>query len=391
MYLDEIYASVIEVSGRNVDKFGRVNWRLASDELNKKFPYRTESGWRKLYFRARKTAENKQKNGTSAKKINDAFMIVKKLLHRGSTIEDLVKQADISETEVFGIMKLLEERDFISVKKIGLGKTAIYIIDKTATEIEKREYVHAIGKQREFTFMVVSDTHMGSVYEQPSFINFCYDLAKERGIETVYHVGDISDGYYTNRPEQTYALHVLGFDQQAEYIERVYPRREGITTYFITGNHDDTHIRNGGADIGKRIAANRKDMIYLGVGFARVNLTPNCSMELFHPLDGSSYALSYSAQKYIDSLSGGDKPNILLVGHHHKAMYFFYRNIHAYECPSMCMQSAWEKRKRINNTSGAWILTVLVDEEGTVVSMKNELIPQYSKVKDDYLNFKRSK
>ena len=62
MYLDEIYASVIEVSGRNVDKFGRVNWRLASDELNKKFPQNKMAG--KLYFRAKQKANGRQQKTT---------------------------------------------------------------------------------------------------------------------------------------------------------------------------------------------------------------------------------------------------------------------------------------------------------------------------------------
>ena len=54
----------------------------------------------------------------------------------------------------------------------------------------------------------------------------------------------------------------------------------------------------------------------------KIMLTPNCRMDLFHPLDGSSYAVSYSGQKYMDSITGGDKPNILFVGHHHKSNVF---------------------------------------------------------------------
>ena len=121
-------------------------------------------------------------------------------------------------------------------------------------------------------------------------------------------------------------------------------------------------------------------MKYLGIGSARIMLTNNCSMDLLHPLDGSSYALSYSGQKYMDSLTGGDKPNVLLVGHHHKAMYMFYRNIHYYEVPSTCIQSDWEKRMRLNNTAGAWVLNINIDDQGTITSITNELIPSLFKV-----------
>ena len=77
------------------------------------------------------------------------------------------------------------------------------------------------------------------------------------------------------------------------------------------------HIKNGGIDIGRIIARERQDMTYLGQSNAKINLTPKCVLEINHPLDGASYAIS-SLQKLIDSMSGGDKPNILINGHHHK-------------------------------------------------------------------------
>src|SRR5690606_22671290 len=107
--------------------------------------------------------------------------------------------------------------------------------------------------------------------------------------------------------------------------------------------------------------------------------------DLLHPLDGSSYAVSYSGQKYLDSLSGGDKPNILFVGHHHKAMYFNYRNVHYFEVPSMTQQSSWMKRKRLANESGAWFVKIKVDEEGTIVSIVSEYVKQYKYLENDYV------
>jgi hypothetical protein len=184
-----------------------------------------------------------------------------------------------------------------------------------------------------------------------------------------------------------YSLHAIGFDDQAEYIIKNYPEREGITTFFITGNHDHFHIQNGGANIGKRIAASRKDMQYLGINTAVIQLTPNCKMELFHPQDGSAYALSYSGQKYLDSLSGGDKPNIIFVGHHHKYISMWYRNVWYFEVPSTHLQSDWEKGKRIRNDSGALVITVEVDSEGTLVDCNHSMIPHIKHIKDDWKSY----
>ena len=41
---------------------------------------------------------------------------------------------------------------------------------------------------------------------------------------------------------------------------------------------------------------------------------------------------SYKLQKLMESFTGGEKPNIVLSGHYHKALYMFNRNIHGLEC-----------------------------------------------------------
>ena len=105
--------------------------------------------------------------------------------------------------------------------------------------------------------MVISDSHMGSIYELVDYLVFVYKEAKKRGITEVYHIGDISDGYYTNRPEQIYSLKCIGFDAQVDNIIANYPKEEGITTYFILGNHDETHIKNGGANLGIAVSRDR--------------------------------------------------------------------------------------------------------------------------------------
>lgn len=231
---------------------------------------------------------------------------------------------------------------------------------------------------------VVSDTHIGNVNNQMTFLHDLYDRFQEEGITDVYHSGDVTDGWYPNRSDQVYELHALGADNQVNYVCEHYPKRDGITTHFIIGNHDYTFIRNTGYNIGPAIAMKRPDMKYLGAYNARVWLTPNCDMELNHPGDGSSYAMSYSIQKYIDSLSGGDKPKILINGHHHKFLTMFYRNIHAIECPCTEAQTPFMKSKRLAAHMGGLILDIYVTEDGTIDRFNVELIPLYKALKNDY-------
>lgn len=231
---------------------------------------------------------------------------------------------------------------------------------------------------------VVSDTHIGSVYNQMTFLNHLYDRYKDLGITDVYHCGDISDGWYPNRSDQVYELHAHGADRQVDYICNNYPKIDGITTHFVIGNHDYTFIRNTGFNIGPAIESKRPDMKYLGINNARVWITPKCDIEINHPGDGSAYAMSYSIQKYIDSMSGGDKPKILLNGHHHKYLSLFYRNIHAIEVPCTEAQTSFMKSKRLAAHMGGLVLDIYVDDEGTIDRLSVELIPLYKAEENDY-------
>ncbi len=251
---------------------------------------------------------------------------------------------------------------------------------------QENTYNEQWGGDKIIRFGVVSDKHFCSKYQQLTLLNKLYDTFEAEGIKTVYDPGDISDGFKM-RTGHEHEIFIHGADDQANYIIKTHPYRKGIITKFVLGNHDTSHIKNGGHDIGVPIAAAREDMQYLGIYNAKVNITPNCVVEINHPLDGASYALSYTIQKLIDSMSGGDKPSILLNGHHHKSMYLFYRNIHAFECGTACAQTPWMKGKRIAAHVGGWIIEVHVDKEGTITRCKSEFIPFYRTVKEDYKNW----
>jgi hypothetical protein len=170
-------------------------------------------------------------------------------------------------------------------------------------------------------------------------------------------------------------------------VVKNYPYREGITTHFITGNHDASIYKHVGYDIGQAIANMRPDMEYLGKDCAVINLTPNCTLELRHPWDGTAYALSYKMQKMIEAMEADSKPNILAVGHYHKAEYLFYRNVHALQTACFQGQTPFTRGKGISVQMGGWIVTIKVDKDGYIQGFAPMFIPYYSSIKDDYKNF----
>lgn len=237
-------------------------------------------------------------------------------------------------------------------------------------------------------FAIIGDTQLGSKYTQLSYLHSFYDICEKEGIKDVYHTGDITEGLKM-RIGHEYELYTVSADEMRDDVVKNYPKRDGITTYFITGNHDASIFKQVGFDIGFAIGFARPDMKYLGRDCAVINLTPNCTLELRHPWDGTAYAISYKMQKMIEAMESDSKPNILAVGHYHKAEYLFYRNVHALQTGCFQSQTPFTRGKGISIHMGGWIVTIRVDKNGYIQGFAPEFVPYYYSIKDDYKNFKR--
>lgn len=237
-------------------------------------------------------------------------------------------------------------------------------------------------------FGLMGDTQFGSKYAQISHLHDFYDFCEREGIKNIYHTGDITDGIKM-RPGHEYELYEISADGQRDDVVKNYPYRKGITTHFITGNHDASLFKHVGYDIGRGIAEQREDLIYLGRDCAVVNLTPNCTLELRHPWDGTAYAISYKIQKMIEAMEADSKPNILAVGHYHKEETLFYRNVHAIQTACFQSQTPFTRGKGISVFMGGFIITAHVDKNGYIQRYIPEFRPYYTAIKDDYKNFKK--
>ena len=240
---------------------------------------------------------------------------------------------------------------------------------------------------RTLKFAIMGDTQLGSKYTQLTYLHEFYDICAKEGINDVYHTGDLTEGLKM-RVGHEYELYAVSADDMRDDVIKNYPKREGITTHFISGNHDASIYKQVGYDIGQAIANARPDMKYLGRDCAVINLTPKCTLELRHPWDGTAYAISYKIQKMIEAMESDSKPNILAVGHYHKAEYIFYRNVHALQTGCFQGQTPFTRGKGISVHMGGWIVTIRVDTDGSILGFAPEFIPYYASCKDDYKNFK---
>ena len=205
-------------------------------------------------------------------------------------------------------------------------------------------------------FGLVSDTHLGSKFERLDALEVMYDRFVQAGIHTVFHVGDLTDGSHVYKGQE-FEQNVLGQQAQIDYAIKKYPKRAGIQTIAISGNHDLKMYEASGADPLVPISRSRKDITYIGQYAARVQMADKVVMDMLHPMGNQAYAVSYKAQRAINALAPEDLPNILTYGHYHNSLYLNYRGIHFLQTPCFKDPSLqFEKRLGLTSNIGGWIV-----------------------------------
>lgn len=263
--------------------------------------------------------------------------------------------------------KLLADKHITTAKLHGL-------IDMINNPVNQPKAITHDWSSDWVRFGLMGDTHIGSKYADWGQLEDMYKRFKKEGCDCVYHTGDMTEGY-GRRKGHAFECDLHGVDAQVEAVINHYP--DSVDTYFILGDHDGWHYQNAGVDIGKIIDSERSDMHYIGDCWADINIGGKTKLSLMHPSKGTAYALSYHAQKIIESLSGGQKPHILALGHYHKIEYLFYRNVHAFQTGCVQNQSAWMKRMNLSAHKGGWIVDVFMKKNGHPDRLDMTLLPYY--------------
>jgi predicted phosphodiesterase len=230
-------------------------------------------------------------------------------------------------------------------------------------------------------FGVVADTHLGSRHYRPDVLRDLYDLFAAEGVTEVYHAGNWIEGESkVNRHD----ISVFGLSSQIRYFIEEYPSRPGIVTAYVAGDdHEGWYQQREQINIGRHLesealAAGRTDLKYLGYIEADVMLQASpgrtCAMRVMHGGGGSSYALSYRPQKIVESLQGGEKPNVLLIGHYHKQFYATMRNVHVLLPGCTEDQSIFMRKHSIEaHVGGALVYLKQDDRDGHVT----DFVPRF--------------
>ncbi len=226
---------------------------------------------------------------------------------------------------------------------------------------------------------VVSDTHLGSREEALAELHLAYDVFAREGVREVWHAGDWGTGLGMYRTHHAEAV-VHTAEEQVAYLAEHYPRRDGIVTRGIGGNHDlEGDLGRVGFDPVAVLARRRDDIDYLGAYNAWLELRPGAGswVHLLHGSGGMSYAYSYKAQKIVDGYQAGRKPAVLIVGHWHVRGQFQARNVQVLFPGCFEWQSRFMVRLGLQPAVGFHILDLTVADDGSVVRWRPEWFPFY--------------
>ena len=294
-----------------------------------------------------------------------------RMLRSAPTLDALAVRLSVSRGKALDLVDGLKANGFNVFQR---GDR--FSLEATPMQVEFDEELHRYDSDEKgrYRFGVVTDNHLCSKYAREDVLHDLYDWFEREGVTRVYNAGNWIDGEAKfNRHD----LLVHGMDEQLAYFARRYPQRSGITTYYVAGDdHEGWYAKDAGVDIGKRAeqtarAMGRTDLRYLGYMEAYIRLhhavtNKESQMLVVHPGGGSSYAISYAPQKFVEALQGGEKPSVVIFGHWHKMDCFNYRNVWIYQGGTTEDQTPFMRKKKLEAHVGGAILELQQDERGAI-------------------------
>jgi biotin operon repressor len=232
-----------------------------------------------------------------------------------------------------------------------------------------------------------SDNHLCNKHSRLDVLHEAYEFFEKEGIFKVVNGGNWIDGEFRwNRRE---LITRPGMDAQLDYLIDNWPVRKGVQTLYIAGDdHEGWYAQREGIEIGRYLQMRaeqqgRHDLTYLGYAEHDLKLKAGkgaAVLRLAHPGKGSAYAISYKPQKIVESYQGGEKPQILMIGHYHKKGWFSPREVDTVLMGCTCDQTLFMRKGEIQAHVLFGILEWQQDRtDGHITRVRCEYFSRYNR------------
>lgn len=268
--------------------------------------------------------------------------------------------------------------DFLTKNNLTKKELNMIIKAKKTPEPQLNKRIKIDTDSKTIYFGVISDMHMGHRKYRPDVLAHAKKKFDKEKIDFILCPGDICEGM-SGREGHIYELTYQGASNQLDYAtEQLHQLKQPIYAITASQSHDGWfHSKgNAGLEVGIELERRLDDFKFIGHDEADVITDSGLIVRMVHPGGGTAYAISYKAQKYANSLSGGQKPHIVFEGHYHKSMYMFYRNIHMFESGCLEDQTIFMKKQGTPAMVGYWLIKATGNKNG-VTEIEPKFIPFY--------------
>lgn len=303
----------------------------------------------------------------SAKSTTDEIAQFAAVAKKGGTLEEICDRLDLAPKRAKAMIEAARSAGY----SIALAGGQVGYVPPAMLKSEARVIARPC---EEGIFAVVSDTHIGSKYcledQLRDHITRAY---KDDGVRTIFHPGDILDGCYRHsRWEESHH----GYQAQSARAAKVFPQLPGLRYVGIIGNHDETFESDSGLSVVASLPqvfrdAGRSDFELLGARGAYVRFAPKGGrgvlVELWHPIGGGAYAVSYKLQRHVEEYGVGQKPDFMFAGHWHQQCYIVRRGVHCFSAGTFHGGgSSFGKALGGAQAIGGWTVRYSQTRDGTV-------------------------
>lgn len=164
------------------------------------------------------------------------------------------------------VLYLLKSDSIIKKEHIDNIPRREFLVQKGLNneEVLSHSYVcdtFSLESDDKLDFIVISDTHIGSRFENFDYLKRVYDYALSHGVKYIFHAGDLIEGCYSNysRCKRKY----MSISAQVNHIIEDYPYDRSIKNIILLGNHDAFPIVVDNYDIADTLS-NRDDFMLTG-------------------------------------------------------------------------------------------------------------------------------
>ena len=313
-------------------------------------------------------------------------------------LKALIKKNKLSVVEVANYFDCSPAKAKEAILRLQAGHTVLEVLDdkvSLGSDLRTTDQPYVIDnkkhKETEFAIGFTADNHLCSKYERLDVLESLFDRFADAGVTDVYQGGNMIDG---EARFNKFDIHKYGVEDQVAYFVEKWPQRPGITTHFVTGDdHEGWYVQREHINIGQKIEdeakrAGREDLHHLGYmerDIEFVQSKGSSRLRVIHAGGGSSYATSYTSQKYVESLQGGEKPSIVLVGHFHKFDWCYPREVHVIQMGCTEDQTPFMRKKRLQAHLGGGIIWLTQNELGIFTSVKVQWFGYFNKGYYEYV------